>query len=92
MRETKIKKYLKRQCLERKCFVRYLSWFGRRDAPDFLIAKKGKVYFVETKRPKDPELRLSQKIEHDKMKKHELNILTISTTEEVDAFVQRFEE
>lgn len=48
-------------------FVRKLAWPGRNGAPDRVFIKDGRVVWIEFKRPgKKP--RLSQELEHDRMK------------------------
>ncbi len=92
MLEREIKKYIKEQALKRDYFVRFLQWTGRKNAPDMLLLKNGLVFFVETKKPKTPKARLSQKIEFDKMRKKGVEVYLVSTKEEVDVAIQRFEE
>lgn len=48
-------------------FVRKVVWQGRRDAPDRVFAKDGRVVWIEFKAP-GKEARFSQRIEHGLMR------------------------
>lgn len=49
-------------------FVRKLKWIGRRNAPDRLFVKAGRVVFIEFKRP-GGEARATQVREADRLTK-----------------------
>lgn len=60
--------------------VRKLAWVGRRDAPDRLFIKAGRVVFIEFK-DRDEPLRLSQRREHDKLRAAGAEVYVCDTRE-----------
>lgn len=61
-------------------FVRKLAWTGRKDAPDRVFIKGGRVVFIEFKDLDEP-LRLSQSREHDRMRAAGAEVYVCDTRE-----------
>jgi len=87
MRESVIETHLVKQVLKAGGLFRKLKWIGRRGAPDRFIALNRKVFLVEVKRPGET-LEPHQKREHARLKAQGVNVVTVSTFEEVDNFIK----
>ncbi len=86
MRESKVEDYFNRQVEKAGGEVRKLKWINRRGAPDRLAMLNG-AHFVELKAPgKEPEAH--QIREHNRMRRHGLNVYVIDTLEGVDLFIK----
>lgn len=86
MLERDIEKYFKGRVLALGGEIRKVQWVNRPHAPDRVVFFRG-VYFVELKRPGEG-LRPGQAREHKRMKLGGVDVRTISTIAEVDAFTQ----
>lgn len=86
MREAQLREYAKKTAISRGWMVRSLKWEGRRNAPDRMYAKEGRVVFVEFKRSEKEEVRAAQEREQEIMREYGLEVLVFKTKEAVDAF------
>lgn len=59
-------------------FVRRAAWRGRKDCPDVVFAKFGRVVWIEFKR-KDEEPRMTQKIEHEEMRAAGMEVYVVDS-------------
>jgi len=87
VRESVVENYLIKQVLKAGGLFRKLKWIGRRGAPDRFIALNQRVSLVEVKRP-GGVLRPEQEREHARLKAQGVNVVTVSTLEEVDNFIK----
>lgn len=86
MRESEVEGYFNRQVEKAGGEVRKVKWVNKRGAPDRLAMLRG-AHFVELKRPGGrPEPH--QLREHERMRKHGLNVYVIDTLEGVDSFIR----
>ena len=86
--EGKIRKYLKDRVESYGWEIRAVVWLGRRNAPDVMcLMGIGRGHpFVETKAP-DGEPTDAQAREHVRMRASGCEVLVLSTTEQIDAWL-----
>lgn len=68
-------------------FIRKLRWENRVGAPDYLIAIRGYVYFVETKAPGE-KVRPAQAAEFRKLKDAKKSVLVLDRAELAETLVE----
>jgi hypothetical protein len=86
MRERDVESYFVEQVKAAGGEVRKVKWVNKRGAPDRVAMLNG-AHFVELKRPGgEPEPH--QLREHERMRKHGLNVHVIDTFEGVDCFIR----
>lgn len=86
MRESDIRKALKKRVEEYGGEVRAVSWLGRKHAPDVLCLFRGWHAFIETKAP-GGKPRPGQDREHARMRNAGCLTEVITTLEELDAWL-----
>ena len=86
--EKDLHKYAKKVCKEHAVFFRKLKAEGVSGFPDLLLAKNGKVIFVELKSPSGTgKLRPLQIRTIDDMKGEGLNVRVVSQPHQIDRIV-----
>lgn len=88
MRESDIRKALKKRVEEYGGEVRAVSWLGRKHAPDVLCLLPSQIahFFVETKAPRGTP-NPGQAREHERMRNAGCCVMVITTLEELDAWL-----
>lgn len=87
--EKKVEQYFCMAVLAAGGIHRKIEYAGRRGCPDRLVGfKNGYTALVELKRP-GAEPRPEQEREHEILHAHGFRVLTISTVEQVELFIQR---
>jgi hypothetical protein len=62
---------------------------GNNGVPDrIVILPKGRIYFIELKKPKNSKTAALQKLQHQRLKNLGANVRTIYTIEQIEAFIQ----
>jgi Holliday junction resolvase len=59
-------------------FVRRVAWRGRKDCPDAVFAKLGRVVWIEFKREGE-QARVTQKIEHEEMRAAGMEVYVVDS-------------
>ena len=89
MRESVIEKYLIKQVKQIGGTTRKLKYIGRKDATDRLVLLPDYHAFVELKAPGETS-RISQSIEHKKLRASACEVFEIDTFEGVDNFIDKY--
>jgi len=91
--EGKLQAYFKRRCAEENIFWRKIAFEGQRGCPDILVAKGGKVIFVELKNPNGKGVAAALQVaQMKKMVDAELDVAVIQTKEGVDYVIEELKE
>lgn len=66
---------------------------GNNGVPDrIVIVPKGRVYFIELKKPKNSRTAAVQRLQHKKLKELGADVRIIKTLEEVDEFIKEVQQ
>lgn len=78
---------LRLEARSRGLFIRKCRWEGRIGAPDYIILRNGKAYFIETKAPGEKPRR-SQLAEFGKILENQCPVFVVDSIETVKKVVE----
>lgn len=89
--EGRVAAALRKAAIERGFEIRKLRWEGRNGAPDYFLAKDGKIALVECKQP-GSRPRKSQMTEFDRLAQAGVCVLVLDRADEAEELVDSLNE
>lgn len=89
--EGRVAAALRKAAIERGFEIRKLRWEGRNGAPDYFLAKDGRVVLVECKQPRGRP-RKSQMIEFDRLSRAGVCVLVLDRADDAEILARQIDE
>ena len=89
--EGRVAAALRKAAIERGFEIRKLRWEGRNGAPDYFLAKDGKIALVECKQP-GGRPRKSQFTEFERLARAGVCVLVLDRADEADELIRRLND